>query len=862
MFRHHPKPAIDRFVLVKRQLRPRRMPERRVEIHVPIVGFLKQQKKRQKGCERDEESPFAKCEREEQSTRGTQCKVLEGFYKPQFPLNGDGKGQRVGRQDPAKLGASEKVSIQTSQRHDGGQKRIKEKWEEKWVKKWKQKRRLTPFPFPFKGLPVTPYPIHIRTLTGLEEVLAGELTALGAQSVQVGSRLLTCLGDQELLYKANLWCRTAIRVLRPLASFPAGDEKAFYEGVSKLDWSPWLSPEGTLAVEANVHSSFTTHSLFLAQLTKDAVVDQFRAKSDMRPSVDLEKPELRIAVALFQNTAQIFVDSSGESLHRRGYRRQAGEAPISEALAAGILKLSKWDGSKTLVDPMCGSGTFCIEAGLMLRNIAPGLLRQEFGFQRWKDFDEKLWKRLCQEARAAALNTQGQIVGIEKNPEVVDVARANIQLAGLQNLIRIESADFFEWMPKDLAPGILVMNPPYDERLPVDNVALLYQRIGDRLKATFGGWTAQILCGNLEAAKFIGLRTSKRRPLFNGAIECRLLEFELRTSDKPTGQPMPSRPAPVLRPKWTERKEAFGNRLTKNLKHLGKWARREGITCYRVYNWDIPELPFMLDIYDGQLHFAEVVRNQTHSPIEHETYMQMMIETASQILGIDPAHVIFKKRKPQKSGGFQYSQHDTTDEYREVSEGGHRFLVNLSDYLDVGLFLDHRATRAMVQAEAKGKDFLNLFAYTGSFSVYAGVGGARSTMTVDSSRKYLEWARKNLRLNGLSGSKHQTVRDDVFEFLEHHKGMYDLCVVDPPTRSVNRSMERVFDVQTDHVRLLTLVLARMRKGGTVYFSTNYRTFELSAGELSGCTIREITRESTSLDFARKPNHRAWVLVKG
>lgn len=705
------------------------------------------------------------------------------------------------------------------------------------------------------------FPIHVRTITGLEEVLASELTALGAQNVKVENRAVICSGGLETIYKINLHSRTAIRVLKLISTQHASDEKGFYQAVKRIDWSPWIGPNGTLAVDANVYSSFTTHSLYLAQLTKDAIADQIRETTGNRPSVDLENPTLRIAVNLFQDTVHVFLDSSGESLHKRGYRKKSGEAPLSETLAAGMVKLSEWDGKSPLLNPMCGSGTLCIEAGLIARNIAPGLLRDRYAFQSWSDYDGSLFQRLKSEARnQIKKDVTVSILGFDHDPLVIEIARENIERASLSDLIQLKTIDFFDFEPGE--PGTVLMNPPYDERLPVDNVADLYQRIGDRLKASYGGWNAFILCGNLEAVKYVGLRSSRKIPVFNGPIECRILKYEMRKSETATAKPAWRAANPLDNPKWKERAEVFKNRLTKNFKHESKWADREKITCWRVYDWDIPELPFILDLYEGHLHFAEIERNQDHSPVEHKSYIQLMVSTASEALGIEPKKVYYKKRKPQKAGSFQYTPVDTAREFVEVHEGGHRFLVNLKDYIDVGLFLDHRRTRGMVEKEAGGKDFLNLFAYTGSFSVYAACGGAKSTTTVDTNPTYLEWAENNLKLNGFLGKEHSIVRMDTLEFLSRTKMTYDLCVVDPPTRSVNRSSGREFEVQRDHVELLHLVIRRMRKGGRVYFSTNFRSFQLDEMGLKdgfNIEIKEITKQTVPRDFERKPSHRAWLI---
>ncbi len=714
------------------------------------------------------------------------------------------------------------------------------------------------------------FPIHVRTATGLEAVLAEELLALGAKDVEPKHRLVICQGDHELIYKANLWCRTAIRVLRPLVSFPAPDEKSFYAGVQTIDWSKWMTATGTLAIDANVHSSFTTHSLYLAQLGKDAIVDQFRERTGDRPSVELESPDLRIAVSLFQDVAQVYLDSSGDSLHKRGYRKKAGEAPVSETLAAGIIALSGWQPELPLLDPMCGSGTLLIEAAMKARNVAPGLMREGFGFMRWPDYDSALFARLVTEARASIKRDLPlDIQGVELDPSVAMVARENVERAGFTDAIKIHSGNFFTWVGKPENAGVIVMNPPYDERLSVDNIAEMFQNIGDRYKKHYGGWKAYLLSGNLEALKYIGLRSSRRFTLFNGSIECRLAEYEMRAKPAEAAVEAPQETIPHYRardpnenPKWKAKAETLANRLAKNLKKFTPWLKRSGVTCWRVYDWDVPELPFLVDFYGDRLHVSEIQRQQDHSPVEHGNYQRFMARTMGETLGVPFEKVHWKLRKPQ-TGGFQYQPLKETGNYVEVAEGGHRFWVNLEDHLDAGLFLDHRKTRARVQQEASGKDFLNLYAYTGSFTVYAAAGGAKSTCTVDTNRGYLEWAEENLILNSLAGPKHHFVRDDVFEFLHNDRNTYDLIVCDPPTRSVQQAAGRNFDVQRDHVALLKLVATHLRPGGTAYFSTNYRNFNFVGLPLEelGMRVTEITKETIAPDFERQPSHRCWKIKK-
>lgn len=696
------------------------------------------------------------------------------------------------------------------------------------------------------------FPIHVRTSTGLEDLLFKELSNLGLRDLQVKHRLVTGIGTLKLLYKVNLWSRTAIRVLKPIASFPASNEKSFYDQVKAIDWSPWISPTGTLAIDAHVHSSFTTHSLFLAQLTKDAICDQFREKTGKRPSVDLELADLRVAVNLYKNHVEISLDSSGESLHRRGYKRKAGEAPLSETLAAAIVALSGWNRTTPLVDPMTGSGTLAIEAGLILTNTAPGLFRKRFGFQGWKDYDSSLFESLVEEARKAIRPHDSPLItAFDKDMRMVSVAKENIERAGLRNTISIFQTDFFAFTAIPKPAGTLLMNPPYDERMEVRDIALLYSQIGDRLKSYYSGWNAFILTGNIDASRDFGLRASRKTALNNGPIECLLLEYQVQSKTETALKP--SEPE-VENPAWKQKAETFGNRLKKNFKHLSKWAQRENISCWRVYDKDIPEFPFIVDVFGKTVHFAEVPKNHDHSPLEHERYLHLMKDTAGVALGFPPENIVLKIRQSQKL------PKEASQPAVEVSEAGKRFLVNLVDYIDVGLFLEYRNIRKWLQDEAKGRDFLNLFAFTGTGTVFAAAAGAKSTVTVDASITYLSWAEQNLRANGLVHSRNELVRSDVLDYLKASPKSFDLCWVDPPVRFVNRNSALDFNVQEDHIELLRLVFKRMRRKGKVLFTTNCRGFALDEKALTqdGITCEELTHRLTPLDFERAKPFRAWL----
>lgn len=370
------------------------------------------------------------------------------------------------------------------------------------------------------------------TQFGLEEVLAEELRQLGAEVVKVGNRAVEFTGNKQLLYEAVLWCRTAMRILMPFAEFEAPDEQSLYKEVSRINWSKYLSPDQTFAITAVTNRSNLEHSLYISQLTKDAIVDQFRTRTGRRPSVDPVKPDVRLHLHLLDNQALLSLDAAGESLHRRGYRQQTNEAPLNEVLAAGLILLSGWDGKKPLIDPMCGSGTILCEAALISQRIAPGLFHQgDFAFQHWPDFEQALWDSVLMDARQARIEEpQAYLAGSDLSRDTIELARQNVAAAGLEDYIRLAVRDVRDAAPpkNEEQPGILLMNPPYGERIGAEaEMAALYKTIGDTLKTNFQGYDAYIFTGNLEAAKSVGLRTSRRVPLYNGPIDCRLLKYEL-----------------------------------------------------------------------------------------------------------------------------------------------------------------------------------------------------------------------------------------------------------------------------------------------------------------------------------------------
>lgn len=373
--------------------------------------------------------------------------------------------------------------------------------------------------------------LAIKTLAGLEPLLAQELKDLGAQEIESGTRVVTCSGDQKVLYRINFESRTALRVLMPIDSFRATHERRFYSKIKQIDWSRYLQMDQTFAIDAVTNSEHFRHSKYVALKTKDAIVDQFREKFGKRPNVNVRQPDLRIHVHISNDVCNISLDSSGDSLHKRGYRVDTVEAPLNEVLAAGMVLHAGWQGERPLIDPMCGSGTILIEAAMIAAKMPPQRPDRKFGFQHWPDYDKKLWESITEHAKEQIRPVNVPIIGFDKAFKAVKISHQNILAAQLAGKIEIGRKPF-ERMDPPSAPAVLMMNPPYDERLSVEDIKAFYKSIGDRLKQTYTGYEAWIISSNMTGLKSIGLRASRRLTLYNGPLECKFMKFELYEGSK------------------------------------------------------------------------------------------------------------------------------------------------------------------------------------------------------------------------------------------------------------------------------------------------------------------------------------------
>ena len=694
---------------------------------------------------------------------------------------------------------------------------------------------------------------------GTESVLATELAALGITPVVVergGVRFGTNLEDG---YRACLWSRVASRILYPLASFDAPDADTLYDRIHQITWTDHLTPRRTLAVDVAGKDAPAGPGHFLALKTKDAIVDRIRAAHGQRPSVDTKTPDLRINLHVAGPQVTVNLDLSGRGLHRRGQPRRGAEAPLKENLAAAILGLAGWPdtGPETpLFDPLCGSGTLLLEAAAMRLDRAPGLGRPLPGGGGWEGHDPAVWQELqteAEERRDAAARHELRLAGADASATAVTAARRAVIETGLAGRVTIAQGELRDAEPPWPTPGLVVTNPPYGARLGEEGeLGPLYELLGDVLKQRFAGWTAWVFTGSARLGKQIGLRPASRHVLFNGPIESRLLELPM------AAEPVTGTGGPGWRRASPEAK-ALTTRITKNLARIRPWAKRTGTTCYRIYDADVPAYNLAIDWYDGAVRIEEYARPRKVRVADAERRLRDALHVVPELLDVAADQLTLRVRQ-RRGAGQQHDRRGETGHTRIVQEGGLGFEVNLEDYLDTGLFLDDRLLRLRIKQQASRLRFLNLFAYTCTASVAAAAGGARATTSVDLSKRYLDWGRRNFRLNDIDPDAHALVRAEVGQWLSRGRDPYDLVFVAPPTYSRSRAMQTEFDIQRDHVGLLERIHDRLSPGGEILFATNLRTFQLDAVVETRFAAEEITAEVTPPDFERRPRLRAWSLT--
>ena len=811
---------------------------------------------------------------------------------------------------------------------------------------------------------------------GLEAVVAREIKSLGYETAITQTGRIAFRADEAGVARANLWLRSADRVLLRLGTFEATDFGQLFDATYALPWEEWLGRDAAFPVNGRSVKSQLSSVPACQKIVKKAIAEKLKSVYQL-DWCDETGPLYTLEVALLEDRATLTIDTSGAGLHKRGYRKLTGEAQLKETMAAALVQLSFWRPDRQLVDPFCGSGTIPIEAALIGRNLAPGLNRR-FAAEAWPRLPPALWDEARREARELAKpDLPLRIIGTDIDAAALSLARYHAEQAGVAGDIHFQQRDFHD-LTSHKPYGCVICNPPYGQRMGESSeIEALYRSMPDVLRR-LPTWSHYILTAWSDFEDLVGQPAHRRRKLYNARIECTYYQFhgprpgqgnggyrlqvtgdsgergasapcsdgergasapcsdcereasapcsdgergasapcssvdgdrgdaqqasaessgrtayadaeianckmQIANCELPDGNrtpgtltndkgPMtndhrqsaipPPRPAfGGLTAKAGRQAETFRSRLAHRARHLRRWPTKRGITCYRLYDRDVPEIPLVVDRYEDCLHLAEYDRPHDRTPAEHGDWLDLMARTAGEVLGVPPGRVFMKRRERQR-GTEQYERFAEAGRTFDVQEGGLTFRVNLSDYLDTGLFLDHRITRSLVRDAAGGKRFLNLFGYTGSFTVYAAAGGAAEATTVDLSNTYLDWAKENLRLNGALDGRHRFVRDDARAFLEYHRPgrAYDLAVVDPPTFSNSKKTERDWDIQRDHAELLTRLVEFMSPGGIIFFSTNSRRFKFAPAGAPGVTVREISRQTVPEDFRNQRIHRCWRLV--
>ncbi|MBQ4845579.1 MULTISPECIES: bifunctional 23S rRNA (guanine(2069)-N(7))-methyltransferase RlmK/23S rRNA (guanine(2445)-N(2))-methyltransferase RlmL [unclassified Pseudoalteromonas] len=697
------------------------------------------------------------------------------------------------------------------------------------------------------------------TSIGIEHLLAEELeqagVTLGKQSV--GSvRFET---DNSTAQRICMMTRFATRIMLLIdESEEITNKDALYKFARFQAWQDWFGPTQTFAIEFNGTNTELKNTQFSGLVIKDGVVDYFNDLYEQRPNVDKSEPNIRIIAKLNRDKCALYIDYSGPRLSDRGYRTKQGKAPIREHLAAALVKRSGWldDITQPLFDPCCGSGTLLIEAAGMANN-APTNTEREFAFKRLPSFRKAKFDMVKAELKEQQQDNNLWLIGSDIDRKLAEVAEQNAERAGVGSTIKFKQGDANQLKSIAKRPGVVISNLPYGERIgSMAELVSLHRNMGVAFKKYFPNWKLALLGTDDSLFKLLKLSREKRYKFKNGPLDAEFNLYELNErqvnqNERATGLNY-------------EGSSAFANRLKKNKHALKSWVKKEQINAYRVYDADIPEYNVAVDIYnDCAVIFEYAAPKEIEDDVAQKRLQDVITLTAQQ-LEIDPENIAVKVRKRQK-GESQYTSMDKQNRFETIEEFGAKFKVNLFDYLDTGLFLDHRLARRYIQENANSKRVLNLFAYTGSVSVHAALGGAKAVTTVDMSKTYLKWAEENFALNELKNTRFRFEQADCLKWLEHAQGQYDLIFLDPPTFSNSKRMKEAFDVQRDHIQLLTWIKRILSPNGTLFFSNNKRGFKIDEVALIGLGLKaeNISDKTLSPDFKRnKQIHNSWLITHG
>ncbi len=731
---------------------------------------------------------------------------------------------------------------------------------------------------------------------GLEQQLADEASELGLQSIkQTVGAITASVEEFSSIYAYCLQSRFANRVIwlisEVLSQNLNNHTDLVYKWVYNCLWPRYFSVDKTIAVDFRGKSKVINNSQYGAMLVKDAIVDHFQEREQERPSVNTKAPDVTVFVSLGKKFSRIGLDVSGGSLHKRGYRLQAAKAPLRENLAAALVhKARSFAPEGYLIDPFCGSGTLLIEAVLRDLNIASAIHKPNFGFEQLNNFSVSDFNHLLDEFSEQAklkldeaklkVEQTGQFLayGYDLDEKSLSAARQNASRAGLEGLISFEQRAFSEFAKPIDQTSLILSNPPFGERLSDrDSLLELYAQIGHAFKEVAQGDKVAILCSDPFLLKNIGLQKSKAIKVHNGTLEAQWVLYHLY---KKTHQSSDENQASGLTDNAldTDKDQAqltmVENRLRKNLKNLKRWVKKNNIHCYRVYDADMPEFAFAVDDYEGRIHVTEYAAPKSVDEFSAFKRQKIFIKALENVFEVDASELAIKERRQQK-GKSQYQRVSEQDNSFWVREGNAEFKVNLTDYLDTGLFLDHRPIRLRLAEMAQGKRLLNLFCYTASATVHAALGtgrtgngktgngktgGAFVSDSVDMSSTYIQWSEDNFKRNKLDLSKHRLHRENVLDWVDKNKLSYDVIFLDPPSFSNSKRMDGTWDVQRDHQALIEKLMRQLEKDGVLIFSNNLRKFKLSQHLMERFQVEDISKQSIDEDFKRHQDiHQCWLI---
>ncbi|WP_456267790.1 bifunctional 23S rRNA (guanine(2069)-N(7))-methyltransferase RlmK/23S rRNA (guanine(2445)-N(2))-methyltransferase RlmL [Kushneria sp. AK178] len=717
-----------------------------------------------------------------------------------------------------------------------------------------------------ESTPATAHEAHAFLATcprSMETLLSDELTALGATIERTGVASVHGTATREGLYRLCLWSRLANRIILVAGRFEeVEDASALTAAANSIEWERMIASDASLRVDFHGESAQIRHTRFGAQCVKDGVVDRFADHGLARPTIDPKAADLRLYAHLHRGRLVLGIDLSGDSLHLRGYRLEGGSAPLKENLAAALLVRAGWPAraakGESLFDPMCGSGTLLIEAALMACDVAPNLHRERSGFHGWAAHDDTLWQAVHGEAahraRVGRRDCRLTLCGRDHNQRAIEAAHANARRAGVQALVHLEQGDALS-APPAMTPGLVITNPPYGERLgELPALISLYQGLGALLREHFAGWSVALLTGDPKLGHRLGMKAHRQYAFKNGSLDTKLLLIDVHERARPEKTPQEAAPEREDAGAVTHSAGAqmFANRIRKNQKRLSKWLKRSGVECYRLYDADMPEYALAIDLYGAWVHVQEYAAPRSIDAGQAERRLLEAVGVLPEVLNV-PADHVFLKRRERQSGRAQYERRDSTGQRFQVHEGSAKLWVNLRDYLDTGLFLDHRPVRRWLFENAAGQRVLNLFCYTATASVQAALGGAKESLSIDMSNTYLGWAEDNFRLNRLDMSRHRLLREDCMAWLERSGPQFDLIFMDPPTFSNSKKMDSVLDIQRDHGHLIERAMAHLAPGGTLLFSNNLRRFQLDDSIGERFDVKALSKQMLDPDFERRPD---------